>query len=209
MLTSRVAGFKYCYQYSFANMTYLVDVRLGTRDSGKSLFDHIRNLGQNVYLFDQTILSCGGTHLFNDELCRCSTLAITSVTGPVDLHSGGSFVPSERVLDSSQVSSDRDIIARLGQCLGIGGSTGDMGLTDSNDRYRIFRRNIKCADVDLCATRVGAAGSIGVLKLAQRGMRRTVVSSSIWIARTRPSLLSSWPPPVVKNAKFHLEASFG
>jgi hypothetical protein len=37
----------------------------------------------------------------------------------------------------------------------------------------------------------------------------TVVSNSIWMARTAPSLLSSLPPPLVKKAKFHREAIYG
>jgi hypothetical protein len=37
---------------------------------------------------------------------------------------------------------------------------------------------------------------------------RTVVWNSIWTARTLPSLESSWPPPLVKKAKFQREASF-
>ena len=36
---------------------------------------------------------------------------------------------------------------------------------------------------------------------------RTVVANSIEMARTLPSLLSSRPPPEVKKAKFHLDAS--
>lgn len=37
--------------------------------------------------------------------------------------------------------------------------------------------------------------------------KRTVVSNSICTARTAPSLPSSMPPPLVKNAKFHRDAS--
>jgi hypothetical protein len=35
-----------------------------------------------------------------------------------------------------------------------------------------------------------------------------VVINSIEIARTLPNLLSALPPPLVKNAKFHLDASY-
>jgi len=40
------------------------------------------------------------------------------------------------------------------------------------------------------------------------GFLRTVVENSICTARTMPSLLSSWPPPEVKNAKFHRDATY-
>lgn len=39
------------------------------------------------------------------------------------------------------------------------------------------------------------------------GRGLTVVSNSIWTARTEPNLLSCLPPPEVKKPKFHLDAS--
>ena len=152
--------------------THLVDVWLGSGDGGESLLDHVRDLGQDVDLFDQTALSLRRAELVNDQLCRRSTLSVSSIPSPLDFHPGRGGVTGEGVLHRRQVFKARDVVWGDFAGFRVGGTAGDMSLADREDRYWIFGADKDGSDVNLCSARVRAVGAVCVLESAWCRARR-------------------------------------